>query len=220
MSKENPLNLGFLVSHHGTGNTFKSVFEATKSGELEAQIAIVLSDHPDIPVITWELIKRYNLLYDVMVLQDRKSAVSRDTYSGELVEMLNEWDIDVAIMDGFSTILTRPFFEKLHGSLLNIHPGLVPDNRDEPFIFPDGTEAPWNQGLLKDKAVVNFLGGKYAGATVHIATEEPDFGPVLVRRIIEVIPGDTVETLYPRIKLAEGEALLTTLRKLALEKNQ
>lgn len=216
MNTENPLKLGFLISRNTTGNTFLSVVD--RAGDV-SRVVMVVSDHPDIPSLTEELIKEHEIPYYVWRLENKESAGSRDIYSLALAELLND-AIDVAVMDGFSTILTRPFMQRYHGIILNIHPGLVPDRREKPFNFPDGTIAPWNQGLLKDKAVVNFLGGKYAGATVHIATEEPDFGPVLERRVIPVLPDDTVFSLYPRIKVAESEALLSSIRKLAAEKNQ
>src|SRR3989344_1364627 len=219
MSKENPLNLGFLVSRNTTGKTFNDVLVDTKSGRLAADIVMVVSDHPNIPSLTEKLIKEHEIPYYMWRLENKESAGSRDIYSLALAELLDD-AVDVAVMDGFSTILSRPFMSRFSGVILNIHPGLVPDKRDEPFIFPDKTVAPWNRGLLKNKAVKNFLGGRYAGATVHVATEEPDFGPVLERRVIGVSPDDTVESLYPRIKVAEGEALLASLRKLASEKNQ
>jgi phosphoribosylglycinamide formyltransferase 1 len=218
MRNENLLNLGFLISRNGSGNTFRSVLNATHSGELDAQISIVISDHPDIPPITRELIDLSSLPFRERRLTDRNSVELRDQFSREVAEDLNDNGVEVVIMDGFSTVLTRPYMKTLNGITLNIHPGLVPDSEDASYLFEDGSVAPWNRGLLKQKAVERFLGGTHAGATVHIATENPDFGPVLERRVVSVNADDTVETLYPRIKIAEGEALLAAIQRLALEK--
>jgi len=63
-----------------------------------------------------------------------------------------------------------------------------------------------------------WLGTEYAGSTWHIATEEADFGPVLKRVIVGVEPGDTVETLYPRLKKAEHRGLVAILKSPPIKK--
>ena len=40
---------------------------------------------------------------------------------------------------------------------------------------------------------------KVSGATVHFVTEECDSGPIILQRAVDVLPGDTPETLQRRI---------------------
>ena len=44
-----------------------------------------------------------------------------------------------------------------------------------------------------------------SGATVHVVDEEYDTGPVVLRRKVPVLPGDTPETLGARVFAAECE---------------
>ena len=66
------------------------------------------------------------------------------------------------------------------------------------------------------KAVQNFLDQKavYAGSSVHFLTGEFDFGPVLARGFVKIKKGDTVESLYARLKEVEHEIYIKSLQKL------
>lgn len=100
--------------------------------------------------------------------------------------------------------------------ILNMHPGLIPESLDGKVENPDGTEALWNKGMYADKAIGNFLNKKstYAGSTLHFLTSDFDFGPVLGRTFEKVLAGDTVETLYTRLKKKENELYVEALSKL------
>ncbi len=91
--------------------------------------------------------------------------------------------------------------------ILNIHPGLIPDTMNGVVKNPDGTDALWNKGLFKNKAIQNFFDKKatYAGSTLHYLTHEFDFGPVLARCFEKIQPDDTVESLYARLKVKENQ---------------
>ena len=42
-------------------------------------------------------------------------------------------------------------------------------------------------------------GVKVTGATVHMVNEIPDGGPIVLQKAVEVLPGDTPETLQRRV---------------------
>ena len=42
-------------------------------------------------------------------------------------------------------------------------------------------------------------GVKVTGATVHVVDEDLDHGPILLQKAVEVLPGDTPETLQRRV---------------------
>ena len=67
-------------------------------------------------------------------------------------------------------------------------------------------------GVLTKAAVANFLPLKFATSTIHVVTEEADFGPILKRVFVRVEPDDSVKTLYAKLKLAEHEGLIEVLR--------
>ena len=100
--------------------------------------------------------------------------------------------------------------------ILNIHPGLIPDKVDGVILNPDDTLALWNRKKYADIAVENFLNQKYtyAGSSLHLLTKEFDFGPVLGRVFEKIESGDTVESLYARLKKKENDLYVEVLEKL------
>jgi len=100
--------------------------------------------------------------------------------------------------------------------IFNIHPGLIPDYYDGEVKNPDGTIGLWNRGKLTDAAIQNFFDNKasYAGSTVHFLSKKFDFGPVLARCFEKILPDDTVESLYTRLKKKENRIYVEALIKL------
>ncbi len=206
-----PARLAVLISNKGTGSNLQAITDAIDRKEILCSIEIVVSDKSNTQGL--DRAKKHHIPWEVMILQNYKQQTARDKYGIELSQLLNGRAVEIAILAGFSTILAPTYFESFQGITINVHPGLFPDRKDEPFLFPDGTVAPWNRGLMTDDAVKNFLGLKYAGSTIHVVTEEADFGPVLKRVIVDVKPGDTVDTLYnERLKPAENRGFIEVLK--------
>ncbi len=210
--KNSFLNLAVLISNRGTGSNLQAIIDAIQSQKLKARIKVVISDKEYAQGLLRA--QKNNIATKVMVLRNRKSPLSRDIFAQKLAEYLNTKTIDVAVFAGFSTIVSSPYFSVFKGISINIHPGLLPD----PWKFADGTSAPWNRGLMTEKAVANFLRLRYAGSTIHVVTHEADFGPVLKRVVVKVKKHDTVESLYQRLKPAEHKGLIATLKQLSKKK--
>lgn len=209
------VKLAVLISNQGTGTNLQAIIDAIGSGDLKAQIGLVISDKPDAKGL--DRAKNNQIQNEVRELRNHKDSVKRDVYSRELAEYFNQNGIQVVVLAGFMTILSPSFLETFKGVTINIHPGAIPYAKDRPYLTPDGKESPWNQKMMTDDAVQVFIdrGLKYAVSTVHVVTGEPDFGPVLERGMVEIKPEDTVGTLYSRLKLEEHAALIRTLKNPA-----
>jgi phosphoribosylglycinamide formyltransferase-1 len=92
-------------------------------------------------------------------------------------------------------LLTTPFLDRFPGRILNVHPSLLP-------AFP-GVHA-------VEDALAH--GVKVTGATVHLVDEGIDTGPIVLQEAVEVIEGDTAETLHARIQEVEHRLLPTAVR--------
>jgi phosphoribosylglycinamide formyltransferase-1 len=121
---------------------------------------------------------------------------------------------DYICLAGWKKIIPDELISKY--KILNLHPGLIPDTLDGTILNPDGTTALSNRGLYADKTIQNFLDKKatYAGSSIHYLTNVFDFGPVLGRTFEKIEPGDTVESLYARLKMKEGELYVKVLSDL------
>jgi phosphoribosylglycinamide formyltransferase-1 len=90
------------------------------------------------------------------------------------------------VLAGFMRILTSAFVEHYAGRMLNIHPSLLP-------AFP---------GLATHRQALD-AGVRAHGATVHFVTAELDHGPVVAQATVDVLPGDTEDSLAARVLVEE-----------------
>jgi len=119
----------------------------------------------------------------------------RDGYSARLVDLLHRYKVDVVAMAGFATVLTGPLFERYAGRVLNTHPSLLPAFKG------------WH--AVRDALQA---GVAVTGATVHVATEQVDEGPILAQEEVPVLGGDSEACLHERIKQVERRLYPETIR--------
>ena len=84
-------------------------------------------------------------------------------------------------------ILTGEIIQAFPNAILNVHPALIPSFCGAGFY-----------GLHVHEAALSY-GVKLTGATVHFVTEEPDGGPIILQKAVEILPGDTPEVLQRRV---------------------
>ena len=120
----------------------------------------------------------------------------RDAYTEQMVDALKRFEIDVVVMAGFGTILSKPVHEAYPGHILNTHPALLPAFKG------------WH--AVRDALAA---GVKVTGCTVHVAELEVDEGPILAQEAVPVLPGDTEESLHERIKAVERRLYPQAIRE-------
>jgi folate-dependent phosphoribosylglycinamide formyltransferase PurN len=64
------------------------------------------------------------------------------------------------------------------------------------------------------QAVLDY-GAKVSGCTVHFVDNDYDRGPIILQRVVEVLPGDTAELLQQRVFASECEALPAAINHIA-----
>lgn len=197
--------IAVLISNKGTGTNLQAIIDGVKSGKINAQITVVVSDTKD--ALGLERAKKNSLQIEICPRKE------------DLLAILKKYQVDYICLDGWKQIIPVSLIKTFPNKILNVHPGLIPDTQDSIVKNPDGTDALWNKGKFTDKAIQNFLDSSatYAGSTVHFLSEEFDFGPVLERTFEKVQPGDTVESLYKRLKVKENEAYVKALEELCNE---
>lgn len=191
-----------LISNTGTGTNLQAIINGINGGKINANICVVISDTEDAPAL--EHAKNNNL--KIEICQKKET----------LLSLLRAENPDYICLAGWKQIILDEVILAYPNKILNLHPGLIPDTKDDMIKNPDGTEALWNKGMLTNKAVQNFLDKKntYAGSSIHFLTLEFDFGPVLGRVFEEITPDDNVGSLYARLKKKENELYVKVLEKL------
>ena len=191
-----------LISNKGKGTNLQSIIDAVESGLIHAKIVMVVSDAQD--AYGLKRAKKNQLIVEICPKKE------------DLLPILKKYDPFYIALAGWKQIILDEVIDSFPNRILNVHPGLIPDSPNARVTAPDGSQALWNKGKFTQKAIQNFLNQKstYAGSTIHFLSKEFDFGPVLKRGFVKVKKGDTVETLYARLKKVENRIYVKSLQKL------
>ena len=182
-----------LVS--GTGSNLQAVLNAVAAGKLDVDIAAVGADRAG----TYGIERAAAAGYETFVVNFKDYPVRAD-WNRALTEKVASYNPDVVLSSGFMRIVDEHFIDTFEGRYVNTHPALLPS-------FPGA------HGVRDALA----YGVKVTGCTVHIADAGVDTGPILAQAAVEVLDGDTEETLHERIKVQERRLLIETLRKISKE---
>jgi len=172
------LRLAVLVS--GSGSNLQSIIDSYENNTLgNVRPVLAVADRK---CFALERAGKHGMK---TVLLDRK--IYGKKLSEKLNSVLEDYNIDFAVLAGWLSILDSDFVKKWEGKVLNIHPSLLPDFGGAGMY-----------GLKVHRAVID-AGRKESGCSVHIVTEEIDGGKVLGRRKVPVFPDDTPEELAARV---------------------
>ena len=183
------LNIAVLVS--GGGTNLQALLDAQAAGTLRSgRITLVVSSKEG----AYALTRAQNAGVETAVLS-REGGETPAAYGERLISLLRAHGIGLVVLAGFMLILDACVIRAYEGRILNVHPSLIPAFCGEGYY-----------GLRVHKAALS-RGVKETGATVHIVNEIPDGGPILAQKAVEVLPGDTPETLQRRV-MEQAEWLL------------
>jgi phosphoribosylglycinamide formyltransferase-1 len=178
--------LGILIS--GRGSNFTAIADRVAAGELDAEIAVVLSNRANAPGTE---IARARGLHAVSL---PSKGLDREVYDRLVIEELRRCGVELVCLAGYMRLLSAGFVREFAGRILNIHPSLLP-------AFP-GLDAQ-HQALAH--------GVKLSGCTVHFVDEELDAGPIVLQAAVPVLDQDTVESLSARILMEEHRIYPTAI---------
>lgn len=189
-----------LVS--GGGTNLQAIIDAKRAGKIpSAELALVVASNAS----AYALTRAENAGIVHAVLRKEKGEAPAD-YGERLLALLRENAIDVVVLAGFLTILPENVIRAYDHRILNIHPSLIPSFCGDGFYGLHVHEAALQRGV------------KVTGATVHFVNEITDGGDIIAQKAVEVLPGDTPETLQRRVmEQAEWILLPQALEQVAGE---
>lgn len=167
--------LGILCS--GRGSNMQSIMAAIKSGQIKAEIGIVLTDKPEARAL--QVAKDAGIK---SVCVNRKECASQQEFEEKLVAELKAANVTLVVLAGFMRILSPYFVDAYRHQILNIHPSLLPSFG----------------GAHAHRDVLAY-GTKVSGCTIHFVDEGMDHGPIILQDTVPVLDGDTEETLAARV---------------------
>ncbi|NYF33447.1 phosphoribosylglycinamide formyltransferase [Sphingopyxis sp. JAI108] len=172
----------------GAGTNMAALLYAAKAENCPYELVFVGSNDPDaagLKIAQAEGIATWSLSHKGM---------NRDAFDALVDEQLRGAGAEFVALAGYMRILSDDFVGRWAGRMINIHPSLLP-------LY---------KGLNTHQQAID-AGDRFGGCSVHIVTPGVDEGPVLAQTPVAILPGDTVETLSARVRLAEHQLYPATL---------
>jgi formyltetrahydrofolate deformylase len=141
-----------------------------QAGDLNADIALVVSNHPDMG----ELVESMGIPYHVVPV----TAESKQQAEEEQMRLVAEAQADCIVLARYMQIISPAFIKHYKGRIINIHHSFLPA-----FVGGKPYAQAYNRGV------------KIIGATAHYVTEELDGGPIIEQDVQRVSHSDDVNEL-------------------------
>jgi formyltetrahydrofolate deformylase len=157
------------------------------SGELEAEIPFIISNHPDLEIIA----KRFEIpFYHIAVTKQNKAQAEE-----EQLAILKKHKVDFIVLARYMQIVSNKLIEQYTHKIINIHHSFLP-------AFPGAK--PYHSAFER--------GVKIIGATSHYVTEELDAGPIIEQDITRVTHLNSIADFIEKGRDLERIVLLRALK--------
>jgi phosphoribosylglycinamide formyltransferase-1 len=160
-------------------------------------IAVVVADRP---CGALDIARAAGVSAELVERTDFGKTFDRESYTKDVVAVLQAHDVDLVAIAGFGTILAPSFVDAFGNRALNTHPALLPAFKG------------WH--AVRDALAA---GVEVTGCTVHLVTADVDSGPIVAQQEVPVLPGDTEATLHERIKEVERRLYPDVIEKMVRE---
>ena len=183
------IKIAVLVS--GGGTNLQALIDARGKNELgTGELSLVISSKPGVGAL-----ERAEKAGIKAITIERKKYTRLEDFDAAVAAVLSENGIDLVVLAGFLSILGQRTLKLYENRIINVHPALIPSFCGKGFY-----------GLRVHEEALKY-GVKVTGATVHFVNEIIDGGKIILQKAVDVLPGDTPETLQQRV-MREAEWVL------------
>jgi formyltetrahydrofolate deformylase len=159
-----------------------------KAGELECDIACIISNHPDLKEIADNFMIPFHV-YNI-------TKETKDDIEAEQLTLLKEtYKVDLVILARYMQIISNKFCDTFPNQVINIHHSFLP-------AFVGGK--PYHRAHER--------GVKLIGATAHYATADLDEGPIIEQDITRISHRDSVKDLIRKGRTLEKNTLVFAVK--------
>lgn len=197
MAEGNGRRARVAVLASGAGTNFEAIAEAAQSGEIAAEVVLLITSREGLPVT--ERARRFHV--DVEVLDER--VIGERECDKRMRAVLEVHGVDLVVLAGYLRKVGPQTLGAFHGRIINTHPGPLPQF---------GGKGMWGDHV--HQAVLDS-GALISAATVHLVEGEYDSGAVIAARPVPVRGDDSLEQLRDRVREVERKLLVQTVGELA-----
>ncbi|MFC3999651.1 formyltetrahydrofolate deformylase [Nocardiopsis sediminis] len=150
-----------LVMVSKFGHCLNDLLYRQRSGLLDAEIAAVVSNHPDLEFLA----RSYGLDFHHLPVRPE----TKGEQEARLLELAGSYDIDFVVLARYMQVLSADLCAKMPGRIINIHHSFLPSFKGA---------RPYHQAHAR--------GVKLIGATAHYVTADLDEGPIIEQEVSRV----------------------------------
>lgn len=185
--------LNLVVFASGNGSTLQAIIDSINKNDLNASIALVISDNPNAYAL--ERASKENIPTYVI---KNKDFLEKDQ---ELFDTLKNYSFDLIVLAGYLKKIGPNLLQNY--KIINTHPSLLPKFGGKGMY-----------GMHVHTAVIEAK-EKVSGVTLHWVNENYDEGNIIRQTKVEVSNNDTPETLSSKVQAAEKIQLVNVLKEFA-----
>lgn len=191
------IRIAVLVS--GNGTNLQALINAQKNKIIKSgKIELVISNNSN--AFALKRAEKSKIPFEII---SKKECKKIEEFEKKLKEILKSCKIELIVLAGFMSVLSKNFVKDYPKRIINIHPSLIPSFCGKNFY-----------GIKVHEEAIK-RGVKITGATTHFVNEIIDGGEIIMQKAVEIYEDDTAEKLQKRVmKSAEWIILPKTVEKV------
>ncbi|WP_073507575.1 phosphoribosylglycinamide formyltransferase [Streptobacillus notomytis] len=174
--------IAVLVS--GSGTNLRKILEN------DIEVATVISDRK---CLSEDIAKEYNIPY---------FELERKDISNKILNLLNDFDIDLIVLAGFLSIIKGDILDKYENRIINIHPSLIPKYSG---VGMYGMKI--HEKVFENKE-------KISGTTIHYVTKGVDEGKIIRQEVVDIKDARSPEDIQRLILEREWEVYPRIIKEI------
>lgn len=191
------IRIAVLVS--GNGTNLQALINAQKNKVIKnGKIELVISNNSN--AFALKRAEKSKIPFEII---SKKECKKIEEFERKLKEILKSYKIELIVLAGFMSVLSKNFVKDYPKRIINIHPSLIPSFCGKNFY-----------GIKVHEEAIK-RGVKITGATTHFVNEIIDGGEIIMQKAVKVLDNDTAEELQKRVmEYAEWIILPKTVEKV------
>lgn len=191
------IRIAVLVS--GNGTNLQALIKAQKNKIIKSgKIELVISNNSN--AFALKRAEKSKIPFEII---SKKECKKIEEFERKLKEILKSYKIELIVLAGFMSVLSKNFVKDYPKKIINIHPSLIPSFCGKNFY-----------GIKVHEEAIK-RGVKITGATTHFVNEIVDGGEIIMQKAVKVLDNDTAEKLQKRVmESAEWIILPKTVEKV------
>lgn len=191
------IRIAVLVS--GNGTNLQALINAQKNKVIKnGKIELVISNNSN--AFALKRAEKSKIPFEII---SKKECKKIEEFERKLKEILKSYKIELIVLAGFMSVLSKNFVKDYPKKIINIHPSLIPSFCGKNFY-----------GIKVHEEAIK-RGVKITGATTHFVNEIIDGGEIIMQKAVKVLDNDTAEKLQKRVmESAEWIILPKTVEKV------